>query len=208
MGKKGNSIPCPFGGSKKKKQAEAPAEGSGIIVGAVQVSEARYVTNRIEKLQQALDHAANGPNGMANEREEANAPANVDPNNMELDDNYVDNFLPHAVQPDDPEVVVLPDENIAFSNYIRGSYYKSKRLAEKRKWEKNLPDMFISYMTLSQKTLQWGDTSKWDHDFHQGCCCGVSAKITQKVDMLDILSAFLAFLLSFHIFFDKFVTLQ
>ncbi|EGG08491.1 uncharacterized protein MELLADRAFT_84665 [Melampsora larici-populina 98AG31] len=192
MGKKGTSVPCPFGSKPKKKRNIPAAEGSGIIVAAVQSSEAQYVKDQIEALALALEQAGNVSNG-SNIRvhEEDNAPVNDEPGVMEVEHEN-ENIMAFQQHADEPEVVLPPDENTSFSNYVQGSYYKSKRLAEKANWEKNLPDMFMNYMTLSKKTLHWGDTSSWDHNFNHGCCCEVGKLRTRKVDMLDIASGLLA----------------
>ncbi|KAH9820353.1 hypothetical protein DFH28DRAFT_1079760 [Melampsora americana] len=185
MGKKGNSIPCPLGGSQQKRRKPPAAEGSGIIVAAVQNSEGRYVKERIQALELALEQAGNET--VPEVQDEVNARPNNGPDIMEMD--HENNTIMTFQQPADDQAVELPpDDNTTFSNYVRGSYYKSKRLAEKANWAKNLPDMFTSYMTLSKKTLNWGDTSMWDHNFNHGCCCGVGKLRTRKVDMLDILT--------------------
>ncbi|KAH9809268.1 hypothetical protein DFH28DRAFT_1086476 [Melampsora americana] len=174
MGKKGNSIPCPLGQSHQKKRKPPAAEGSGIIVAAVQNSEGRYVNDRIQALELALEQAGNGT--VPEVHDEVNARPNNGPEIMEMDqeNNTIMSFQQAA---DDHAVELPPDDNTTFSNYVQGSYYKSKRLAEKANWAKNLPDMFTSYMTLSKKTLNWGDTTMWDHN------------LPMSVDMLDILSA-------------------
>ncbi|KAH9806974.1 hypothetical protein DFH28DRAFT_1090374 [Melampsora americana] len=175
MGKRGNTLPCPSGGNQKKKRTITAAEGSGIIVGAVQASEAQYMNDWIEELELALAQAGNVLNGPV--VEEVDAPADLDPDIMALEDND-HNVIPPETQPILPEVISLPDENIPFSNYVQGSYYKSKWLTEKRNWKKNLPDI-------------------WDNNFKQAFCCGVASIRTQKVDMLDIVSVLLAVFLPF-----------
>ncbi|KAH9816909.1 hypothetical protein DFH28DRAFT_927102 [Melampsora americana] len=188
MGKKGNSVPCPFGRDKKKRHAKSAAEVSGIILEAVQTSKAQYVNDRIVELELALDQVGNGPNGLVIDEVRGPALVDVDSMGLEADEDHRQSLMQDQGAADAPEWVVLPDENITFSKYVQGSYYKSKRLAEKQNWAKVLTDMIISYMNLSQKTLQWGNTSTWDHNFNHGCCCGIGDLQTRKVDMLDILS--------------------
>ncbi|KAH9808154.1 hypothetical protein DFH28DRAFT_1088074 [Melampsora americana] len=188
MGKKGDSVPCPFGRGKKKRHAKPAAEGSGIILEAVQTSEAQYVNDRIVELELALDQVGNGPNGIVIDEVRGPTLVDVDIMGLEADEDHRQNLTQDQGAADPPEWVELPDKNITFSKYVQGSYYKSKGLAEKQNWAKVLPDIFISYMTLSHKTLQWGNTSTWDHNFTHGCCCGIGDLRTCKVDMLDILN--------------------
>ncbi|KAH9823106.1 hypothetical protein DFH28DRAFT_823459, partial [Melampsora americana] len=53
--------------------------------------------------------------------------------------------------------------------------------------KKAYPQMFISYMTLAQATLQWGNRSNWNANNNKDCCGGVSRRRTREVDMVDIL---------------------
>ncbi|KAH9811495.1 hypothetical protein DFH28DRAFT_859956, partial [Melampsora americana] len=99
-----------------------------------------------------------------------------------LKDNYINQFLPAPQQPEE-----VLDVNINNPNYVPGSDYKSKRILHHKNWMKAIPQKFISYMKLAQKTAQWGNTLNWNHNHNKQCCCSAGDLRTRKVDMIDIL---------------------
>jgi hypothetical protein len=165
---KGNKIDCPLGGPSNKKQRTQPkAEGSAILAKELDANEAKYINNRINKIERSLNDAANNQAIRVEEflphpGQEDPEPPNAGDNNRLY--NHVEEFLPHPGQ-EDPEGVLRRD--VPFDEYVKGSYYKGKRLAEKKNWQKALAAMFLSYMTLCQETSQWGDRSNWNHDYCQ-----------------------------------------
>ncbi|KAH9807995.1 hypothetical protein DFH28DRAFT_911683 [Melampsora americana] len=181
MGKKGTAVQCPLGVAPKKRRVKNVAEGSAIIVDKVEASEAQYVNDRLIEIDQALMAVQDPIPG--NSQAQANLFNAEENNDMLYGDtyNHIDEFLP-AQNP-----AVAPELNVTFENYIQGAFYKSKKMTENKNWKKALPDMFITYMTLSQESSQWGDINKWNYDHNKQCCCGAGNQKTRKVDMLDIL---------------------
>ncbi|KAH9816134.1 hypothetical protein DFH28DRAFT_927485 [Melampsora americana] len=166
---KGKKIECPLdGGTKKKRRTQPEPQGSVIITGRVEASEAQYVNNRIKEIEQALVEAGHG-NPMQVNRPLGDAITHEDQNNghAHLEDNYINNFLAAPQQPEE-----VPDGNVNNSNCVPGSSYESKRIMENKNWKKAIPQMFISYMKQAQTTAQWGNTSNWNHDYNQQCGCG------------------------------------
>ncbi|EGF97972.1 uncharacterized protein MELLADRAFT_69648 [Melampsora larici-populina 98AG31] len=182
MGKKGTAVHCPLGGAKKKRRTKEDAEGSAIIADQVDTSEAQYVNKRLIEIENALNAVQEPlqvdaqPNQHHNDLQ--------DNNNIVYGDAYddINNFLPAQ-----EDAAVPPDPNVPFATYVQGSFYRSKKKTENENWKKALPDMFITYMTYSQETSQWGDPTKWNYDHNKPCCCGVGDLRMCKVDMLDIL---------------------
>lgn len=185
---KGNKIECPLGGpSNKKRRTQPEAQGSAILAEELDANEAKYINNRIKEIERALNDASNGQANQVEggdvELPAANEIPNAD-NDLGLY-NHFEELLLHQY-PKDPEGV--PRMDVPFAEYVQGSYYKSKRLAEKKNWLKALPAMFLSYMTLCQETSQWGNRSNWNHDYNNAnCACGGGELKIRKVDMVDIL---------------------
>ncbi|KAH9810640.1 hypothetical protein DFH28DRAFT_902640 [Melampsora americana] len=182
---KGKKIECPLGGpSNKKQRTQLETQGSAILAKELDANEAKYINNRIKEIECALNDAANNQaipvEGGDVEIPAANETPNADNENSLY--NHVEELLPHQDQEG------VPRMDVPFSEYVKGSYYKSKRLAEKKNWQTALPAMFLSYMTLCQETSQWGNTSNWNHDYNiENCACGGGDLKIRKVDMVDIL---------------------
>ncbi|KAH9806654.1 hypothetical protein DFH28DRAFT_824919, partial [Melampsora americana] len=58
---KGKKIECPLGGGAKKKRRTQPEpQGAAIVADQLVASDAEYVNNRIEEIEQALVVAGHG----------------------------------------------------------------------------------------------------------------------------------------------------
>lgn len=78
-----------------------------------------------------------------------------------------------------------PETNTPVTEYVKGSYYKSKQLRDAKNWTKVFPEMFIAYMNCSQPTSQWGDGSAWNVDRNTPCSCGLGVQRYRNVDLVD-----------------------
>lgn len=193
---KGKKIECPLGGgAKKKRRAEPEPQGSAIVAGQVDASDARYVNHRIQAIEQALVRAGNGNPIQVDHQPLEDAIAHEEPHDGQahLEDNYIDNFLAAPQHPEEEA-----DVNITNSKNLPGCDYKSKRILEHKNWMKAIPPMFISYMKLAQKTSEWGNTLNWNHDYNEQCSCGAGDLRTRNIDVVDILGEISNFMCRYY----------
>ncbi|EGG12093.1 uncharacterized protein MELLADRAFT_89339 [Melampsora larici-populina 98AG31] len=184
MPQKGRSIPCPLGPSKKTRTARPP-KGSAQIVAEVTASGSQWVRNRTQEIERALAETPAAKMQVHQPENNIEIIASSDDNNSADDPpeqmgNHFDHSLPTAD-------ALPPNVDVTLGDYIRGSYYKKKQLAEAKNWEKMLNPMFLAYMSLARKGSQWGDPRLWNVDHNIPCSCGVAATRTRPVDMVDIL---------------------
>lgn len=177
---KGRVIQCPLGAPMAKKRAKKAPQGSAQAVAELEASESIWAKKHTDELERAL---ANIP-AVYNQRQDNHDgfAADFEQDFENLPDDYINNFLPQNNNGEVP-----PDPHGSFGEYIRGSYYKTKQLKDGSNWKRVLGEMFIAYMTCSQRTSQWGDTATWNLDRNKKCSCGDGDRHTRDVDMVDIL---------------------
>ncbi|EGG05990.1 uncharacterized protein MELLADRAFT_107049 [Melampsora larici-populina 98AG31] len=128
MTKKGRSIQCPGGPNGKRRRIKL-IPGSAQLLAEIEAADASSSKDRADKLAQALSNIQFGPT-QGNLRvplpvdaagDTSNRQGNKifhcnDENDGDLDDNYIDNFVPHPGIPEDlPPVnpsVVLQEKTI------------------------------------------------------------------------------------------------
>lgn len=188
MPSKGRKIPCPLGPSIPKKRAKVEPQGSARIVAELEASQSILVQKETHNLQRALadiNFPLAGPRA-PNELEELGGGLSDAWDEDDINQIDINEFIPDNNEDiGNPEVA--PDPHVSYGEYIRGSYYKTKQLKDGSNWKKVLGDMFIAYMTCSQKTSQWGDINVWDINHNKSCACGASKQRKRKVDIVDIL---------------------
>ncbi|KAH9820641.1 hypothetical protein DFH28DRAFT_884096 [Melampsora americana] len=75
-----------------------------------------------------------------------------------------------------------------FTEFTRGTFYKSRRVKEHERWMEQLKPMFIAYLGCLGKTSDWGDQGKWDQNWNTPCSCPLHRKKVREVDVVDLLS--------------------
>lgn len=91
-------------------------------------------------------------------------------------------------QPDPQPDNQHPPRN--FTEFTRGTFYKSRRVKEHERWMEQLKPMFTAYLVCLGKTSDWGDQGKWNQDWNTPCSCPSHRTSVRELDVVDILCEF------------------
>ncbi|EGG00817.1 uncharacterized protein MELLADRAFT_92992 [Melampsora larici-populina 98AG31] len=175
MPKNGTDVPCPRGTQSKKKRTKlTPSEQR---LAAFEAPEASWAKKSFSQL--AIERTK--PPGPAE-----TAPGRPPDGEGDRDGPFpgLEMWLPDR-EPIHPPSTPPPSN---FKEYLAMPSYKRKRIREERQWQHITKVMLPEYLKCSQMTSQWGNLSKWNHDWHPTCSnpARCTSRPPREVDMVDI----------------------
>ncbi|KAH9448587.1 hypothetical protein Pst134EA_027896 [Puccinia striiformis f. sp. tritici] len=94
----------------------------------------------------------------------------------------------HPIENNNHETEALPiDHRVReLQAYLESEDYRLKKILEEKHWEEVYEQMFSKFYECAAQTSNWGDITKWNHDWKPGCACRKTR--TRPVVLVDILT--------------------
>ncbi|KAH9823829.1 hypothetical protein DFH28DRAFT_1077743 [Melampsora americana] len=166
MPKKGRTTLCVLGPQPKKRSIPTP-QGFSQIVANLEASDADWVNNQSQHLQNTLANARTPwkpiqiPHNLPVEEPRNSFDPDIKDDilsNINPEEDHLINFF--LLQGDNND---KPPKVVNFGDLIQGSTYKGKNIKEAKNWAEALGPMFLDFIVCSQRTSQWGD-ARWNPD--------------------------------------------
>ncbi|KAH9822464.1 hypothetical protein DFH28DRAFT_881386 [Melampsora americana] len=175
MSKNGTAVPCPRGNRSKNKRTKLTPSAQRLA--AFEAPEASWAKNSFSQLAAKRSN----PSGPGEPSSGRSHDGDRDPDGPLLP---LEMWLPEREAIDPPSTP--PPSN--FQEYFVLPSYKEKRIREERQWQEITKVMLPEYLKCSRLTSQWGNHSKWNHDWRSPCSnpARCSRGPPREVDMVDM----------------------
>ncbi|KAH9811863.1 hypothetical protein DFH28DRAFT_1084730 [Melampsora americana] len=178
MGTSGRAILCPLGQRlpKRKKLPETPATREKAKHDKSQLSWGQKKCEEISKALNTIPKAPDVPHD------------NQSDSGDDVPNEYFAHFWPLGPDAEEQEEENLEDVH-TYVQMVSGRTYQHQRLREHQHWKDIMQKVFIAFMKSSDRTSDWGDDLRWNHNFNdeEDCSCGPRSKRTRAIDTMDLI---------------------
>ncbi|KAH9824279.1 hypothetical protein DFH28DRAFT_880053 [Melampsora americana] len=178
MATSGRAIPCPLGQRlpKRKKLPETPATCEKAEHDKSQLS---WGQKKCEEISEALNTIPKAPDVPHDNQSDSGD---------DVPNEYFAHFWPLGADAEEQEEENLEDVH-TYVQLVSGRTYQHRRLREHQHWKDIMQKVFIAFMKSSERTSDWGDDLRWNHNFNdeEDCSCGPRSKRTRAIDTMDLI---------------------